>query len=219
MTRERGAAAYLVTGVICFVLFFLLGIAVGHRGEPALLLAWEHSLFNEATPLAWRLTQSCYPMVLIPICVVLLVVALAVRAWRVRILMSIVALLISWRGADFFQHYFSRPRPLDWVVKHELTFSYPSSHAAIAFGFYGLWAALLYYSDLPKPLRLGAAALLAIFALAICWSRLALGAHYLTDLVGGALFGLTAAVISVAVVVGFFGRVAGPDAPGQNRAA
>jgi membrane-associated phospholipid phosphatase len=201
------------------VLFFLLGTAVSHRGEPALLLSWEHSLFDQATPLAWRLTQSCYPMILIPICIVLLVVALLLRAWRVRMLTSIVSLLVSWRAADFFQHYFGRPRPVDWVVKHELTFSYPSSHAAIAFGFWGLWAALIYYSDLPKPWRLGGAALLAIFALAICWSRLALGAHYLTDLVGGALLGVTVAVISVAVVVAFFGRVAGSGAPGKNRAA
>lgn len=219
MTRERGAAAYLVAGLICFVLFFLLGTAVSHRGEPALLLAWEHSLFDNATPLAWRLTQSCYPMVLIPICVALLVAAIFLRDWRVRILMSIVSLLISWRAADFFQHYFARPRPVDWVVKHELTFSYPSSHAAIAFGFYGLWAVLFYYSDLPKPVRLIGATLLGIVALAICWSRLALGAHYLTDLAGGALLGLTAALISVAVVVAFFGRVAGSGAPEQNRAA
>lgn len=219
MTRERGAVAYLVTGAISFVLFFLLGMAVGHRAEPGLLLSWEHSLFDQGAPLAWRLTQSGWPIVLIPISVVLLVAALVLRAWRVRILMSIVSLLVSWRAADFFQHYFARSRPPDWVIKHELTFSYPSSHAAIAFGFYGLWAALLYYSDLPRPLRLGGAVLLALFALAICWSRLALGAHYFTDLVGGALLGVTAAVISVAVVVGFFGRVAGPGAPGQNKAA
>lgn len=219
MSRERGAASYLVTGVVCFVLFFLLGTAVSHRGEPALLLSWEHSLLDNATPLAWRLTQSCYPMVLIPIGIALLVVSLFLRDWRVRIVTSVVSLLISWRAADFFQHYFARPRPVDWVVKHELTFSYPSSHAAIAFGFYGLWAVMLYYSDLPKPARLTGSTLLAIFAVAICWSRLALGAHYVTDLLGGALLGVTVAVISVAVVVAFFGRVAGSSAPGQNRTA
>ncbi len=189
------------------------------RGEPAFLLSFERALFDRATDIAWRLTQSCYPMVLIPICIVLLVVATFLRTWRIRILTSIVTLLISWRAADFFQHYFARPRPELWVVKHELTFSYPSSHAAIAVGFYGFWAALLCYSELPRGVRLAGGSLLAFLGLAICWSRLSLGAHYITDLLGGALLGLAAVLISVAVVVAIFGSVAGPAARGQNRAA
>lgn len=219
MTRARAVTTWFGFGFIAFCLFVSLGIVIKGLGEPALLLSWERALFDHSTLVAWRLTQSCYPMVLVPICVVLLVLAAFLRIWRVRILLSIVTLLIGWRAADFFQHYFARPRPEMWVVRHELTFSYPSSHAAIAFGFYGLWAALVYYSDLPKGLRVGGASLLAIFALAICWSRLALGAHYITDLVGGALLGLATVLISVAAVVAIFGRVAGPAVPGQNRAA
>ncbi len=84
------------------------------------------------------------------------------------------------------------------MVKHEVTFSYPSSHAAIAIGFYGLWAAPLYFSDLPKPVRAIGGLLLAILAAAIRWSRLALGAHYLTDIAGGVLLGLTAAALCAA---------------------
>jgi membrane-associated phospholipid phosphatase len=219
VTRARAVKTWFGSGFIAFCLFVSLGVVIQGLGEPAFLLSWERVLFDHSTLVAWRLTQSCYPMVLIPICVVLLVLAAFLRTWRVRILLSIVTLLISWRAADFFQHYFARPRPEMWVVKHELTFSYPSSHAAIAFGFYGLWAALLYCSNLPKGLRFGGAWLLAIFALAICWSRLALGAHYVTDLVGGALLGLATVLISVAAVVAIFGRVAGPAVSGQNRAA
>ncbi len=84
--------------------------------------------------------------------------------------MSVFTLLLCWRGADFFQHYFARLRPGDWVVKHETTFSYPSSHAAIAAGFYGLWGALFYFAELPRRVRVVAATLLAILALAICWA-------------------------------------------------
>ena len=219
MTRERTAAAWLGAGLIAFGLFWLLGAYFRSNAEPALLLSWEHALFDRATPFAWRLTQSCYPMVLVPICIVLLILAAFLRAWRTRILLSVATLLVGWRAADFFQHYFARPRPEMWVVKHELTFSYPSSHAAIAFGFYGLWAALFFCSNLPKGVRLAGASLLSAFALAICWSRLALGAHYITDLAGGALLGLATIMISVAVALAVFGGVAGSAPPGQNRAA
>ena len=219
MTRHRLVRAWFGAGVIAFGLFLLLGMEVSRRGEPALLLGWDRGWFDHATSIAWRLTQSCYPRVLIPIGIVLLILAIVLRSWRVRILASIASLLISWRAADLFQHYFMRPRPPQWVIKHELTFSYPSSHAAIAVGFYGFWAVLVYASGLPKPVRTIGGLVLAIFAAAICWARLALGAHYLTDVVGGALLGFAAASLVAAIVAAVFGRDAGPSADGQNRTA
>jgi membrane-associated phospholipid phosphatase len=217
--RERTARAWFGVAIIGFGFFFLLGMEVSARGEPPLFLACERAWFDHSTLLAWRLTQSCYPSVLIPIATLLLVLAIFLKNWRARMLMSVASLLISWRGADFFQHYFARPRPVDWVIKHELTFSFPSSHAAIAVGFYGLWAALLYWSELPKSFRTVAACVLAIFAAAICWSRLSLGAHFLTDIVGGALLGFIVAALCAAFVVAVFGRIAGPAPREQNRAA
>lgn len=190
----------LIAAVIAFGCFVALGFEVTHRGEPAALLAWEQSLLNHSTLIAWWLTWLCYIEVLVPVAVALLIVAWIAPAWRARIFFSIVLLLLCWRGADFFQHLFARPRPLNWVVKHEGTFSYPSSHAAIATGFYALWAAMLYFSELPSWIRNAGSALLVILAVGICWSRLALGAHYFTDLVGGALLALALVSAALAVV-------------------
>jgi membrane-associated phospholipid phosphatase len=183
--------------------------AVRH-GEPPMLRAWERLLLDHSTLVAWWLAWSCYLYVMIPIAVGLLIVAWFAPTWRVRILFSIAMLLLCWRGADLFQHLFARPRRLDWVVKHEAAFSYPSTHAAIATGFYALWAAMLYASELPRWVRGVSASLLAILAIAICWSRLALGAHYLTDLAGGALLALAIVSAALAIVpVKLFWPVAG----------
>lgn len=190
--------------------FFALGYFVRSHGEPAVFVGWDRSLFDHSTLVAWWLTWACYPVCLIPICIALLIVAWRLPAWRSRIFLSIATLIFSWRAADFFQHFFARPRPLDWVVKHETSFSYPSSHAAIVTGFYALWAVMLYASELPKPARTIAASLLTIFSIAIVWSRLALGAHYITDLAGGMLLGI--AVVAFALgpfAAGVFGRPAG----------
>jgi undecaprenyl-diphosphatase len=160
--------------------------------------------------IAWWLTWSCYVDVLVPVAIVLLVVAWRVPAWRSRIILSVVVLLLCWRGADFFQHVFSRPRQLDWVVKHETSFSYPSSHATIATGFYAFWALMLAGSELPRTIRRVASSLLVLLALAICWARLALGAHYVTDLIGGALLGVAIVSVALAIVpVNIFAPVAG----------
>jgi membrane-associated phospholipid phosphatase len=200
--RIKWSAAALVA----FGLFVALGFHVLYRGESPLLVAWESSLVNHATLVAWWLTWSCYVDVMVPIGIVLLVLAWRLPAWRTRILFSLVMLLLAWRGADLFQHLFARPRRLDWVVKHETTFSYPSSHAAIATGFYALWAALLYMSELPRVTRVVAGSLLAILVIGIFWCRLALGAHYVTDLIGGALLGVALVSAGLAIVPGIFER-------------
>jgi membrane-associated phospholipid phosphatase len=189
----------LINAVVAFGVFAWLGSYVTHGGEPALFLSWERALLNHSTLIAWWLTWSCYVYVLGPAAVVLIVVAWRAPSWRGRIAFSLVMLLLCWQGADLFQHLFARPRRLDWVVRHESAFSYPSSHAAIAFGFYGLWAAMIGRSELSRRVRAVAAPLLVALVPGICWSRLALGAHYLTDLIGGAL--LACALLSAALAV------------------
>ena len=192
--------AYALVAAIAASLFVALGIDVTRAGEPTSLLAIERATFDHGTLIAWWLTWSCYMYALVPIALVLIVIAWRVPPWRGRIVFSLIMLVLCWRGADLAQHYFMRPRPLDWVVKHETAFAYPSSHAAIAFGFYGLWAAMLATSELPRRTRGVAAACLAVFAVAICWARLALGAHYLTDLVGGGV--LAVALVAAGVAIG-----------------
>jgi membrane-associated phospholipid phosphatase len=193
--RERWGFAAIVSAA----LFAWLGFSVTRYGEPAAFAGVERALVNHSTLVAWWITWSCYIQVLVPLCVVLLLIAWRFPEWRARILFSIVVLLLCWRGVDLLQHVFARPRRLDWVVKHETTYSYPSSHAAIATGFYALWAVMLATSELSRRTRVIEAGLLILLALAICWSRLALGAHYLTDLAGGALFAI--AIVSAAAAV------------------
>ncbi|MGC9993658.1 MAG: phosphatase PAP2 family protein [Candidatus Cybelea sp.] len=202
MSRLSAVAFCFALALIAFGAFVELGNSVVTHGEPGVFVPWERSLFDHSTLVAWWLTWACYPAVLVPISIVVLALAWRFSEWRVRLILSVASLLISWRAADYFQHVFERARPVDWVVKHETTFSYPSSHAAIAMGFYALLALMIFASDLPKTTRNVAAALLVLLALAICWSRLALGAHYITDLVGGTLLGMVVACLVLGVLAG-----------------
>ena len=178
-----------------FAFFVGLGILVTREGEPAVLLQFEHAIVNHGDLAAWWLTWLGWIDVLAPLCAMVLIVGVIWPQWRARAIFSVVLVVLAWGCSDLAQHLFARPRRLDWFVKHETAFSYPSTHAAVAFSFYWLWGVMLWRSDLPLLWRAAGFGALAALTLAICWSRLALGAHYVTDLFGGALlaFALTSA--------------------------
>jgi undecaprenyl-diphosphatase len=129
-----------------------------------------------------------------------LIVAIVSKRWRVRALYVIAVALICWGLADGFQHFFARPRRDDWLIRHEHAFSYPSSHAAISTGFYFLWGWVLLRSELPRWIRFASFIILTAFTLGIVWSRLALGAHYPTDVCGGIMLGLAVSLLAAAAV-------------------
>lgn len=176
-----------VLAAVALVLFIALGRAVGRAPDPDWLLAIEASWVNHSTLIAWWLTWFGYAYVLVPVCLLLIAVAFFSRPWRARTPFAILSLLLAWRGADAFQRFFMRPRRLDWVVKHETAFSYPSSHAAIVAGFYAAVAVFVWQSAMPY--RRTVATIVGFLCIGVLWSRLALGAHYVTDLAGGALWG------------------------------
>ncbi len=178
---------------VAFALFLALAFSVDHQPDPAWLLTLEASWVNHSSLVAWWFTWLGYAYVLVPCCVALIAIAIRYPRWRWRAAYAIVALLLAWQGADFFQHVFARPRRLDWVVKHETAFSYPSSHAAIATGFYMLLGVFAWQRT-----RVVGTVLVGLGG-AIIWSRLALGAHYLTDLLGGFLWGVTVVAALAAV--------------------
>jgi membrane-associated phospholipid phosphatase len=182
--------------VIAFAAFLAVGYAVDHAPDPGWLMFAETQWVNHATMLAWAITWFGFFQVLLPLAVVLAIAAVTVPAWRSRLTFAILSLLIAWRGTDMWQRVFARPRRPDWVIKHELSFSYPSSHTTIALAFYLLLAIFVARSALPG--RAWLAPLLALLALGIMWSRLALGAHYLTDIAGGVLWGVTIVAVLAA---------------------
>jgi len=115
------------------------------------------------------------------------------------VLVSVGGLIVVWKTSDLAKIEFARPRPPHPIVP-EASASYPSGHADLAVFFYGLWAYYLWKSGMPLAWRIAAVAAATIWILALGWSRLALGAHYPTDVFGGYLFGAGWLALAIAFV-------------------
>ncbi|MEY2504995.1 MAG: hypothetical protein QOJ05_207 [Verrucomicrobiota bacterium] len=119
------------------------------------------------------------------------VVVLARRAWRYRLLATV---LIMGGGSQLnllLKHFFHRQRP---VLENPLvtlsSFGFPSGHTMGATVFYGLLALLFAHSSESWTARVLAVWAAALAIGLIGASRIYLGAHYFTDVIGAIAIGL-----------------------------
>ncbi|MDB5093274.1 MAG: phospholipid phosphatase [Candidatus Eremiobacteraeota bacterium] len=189
---------YLAAALVCAIAYAALGIAVSHAPPSGIDLAGR-ALLGGSPYWALLFTESCNWYVLLALGIAGIIVAMCLPAWRERIITWLLTMVAFWQVSDAFKILFHRPRPDYWRIIHEPTFAYSSGHAMFATIVYGLWAWYVWHSDLPRPVRLVVAPLLLLWAGGVLWSRLALGAHYVTDLIGGVLLGCTALALGAAV--------------------
>ena len=90
-----------------------------------------------------------------------------------------------------------RDRPIDINLIVENGFSFPSGHSMVSFAFYGFIIYYLYYTDLKKPIKYGLMTLLSFIILLIGLSRIYLGVHYASDVIGGFLLAFIYLVIYI----------------------
>ncbi len=183
-----GAFRFFGYAAVSLVVYALLGIRVSTHAPSGFDRAYAWFV-GAAQPLAILFTRSCLWYVLVPLAIAAIVLGALAPAWRGRAFGSVVLTLVMWTLSNVLKDVFRRPRPDDWRWVHEASYAYSSGHAMFAVVVYGMWAWFVYRSDLPDRLRAAAAIALLLWACGVVWSRLALGAHYPTDLVGGILLG------------------------------
>jgi undecaprenyl-diphosphatase len=131
------------------------------------------------------------------------VLAVAYAMGTTRAGIYAVATLVAHPINVVLKNIFDRKRPGEDEVQifpgPRWGFSYPSGHAMISTAFYGFVAVLIWLHVVPMPTRLALMAPFILLPPLIATSRVYLGAHWLSDVVGGMTGGMIIVVILAAL--------------------
>ena len=93
-----------------------------------------------------------------------------------------------------------RPRPTEFRIVEESGYSFPSGHSMVSMAFYGYLIYLIYKYIENKYIKWISIIMLSILICSIGISRIYLGVHYTSDVLGGFLISMSYLVIYISAV-------------------
>ena len=180
--------------IVCLVLFFGLTAAVltgvADSWDRALMLALAGGREPWLTGWMRLLSVAGSGLIEIPLAL-LLIFGLAVRKRKAEAWWYTAAALSGWALYALAKLVVQRPRPhiIPRLMHGAGWYSYPSGHSMLAPIIFGL-GIIVWAAPWPSPaLRRAALVLATLLALGIGFSRVYVGVHYPSDVVGGLLLG------------------------------
>lgn len=116
-------------------------------------------------------------------------------------LLSMINLIIVVAVNQILKLIFSRPRPFEWMLIEESGYSFPSGHAMVSMGFYGMLIFLIWQTNIQKTKKKIWTTILTILIILIGISRIYLGVHYASDIIGGFVLTLSYLITATALVL------------------
>ena len=149
-----------------------------------------------ATPIAKFITNFGGAIFII-VLTALLVIAIKNKKIGLSIFTNLVIITILNQS---LKRILQRPRPTEYRIIQEIGYSFPSGHSMISMAFYGYLIYLIYRYVKNKYIKWISISLLSILICLIGISRIYLGVHYTSDVLGGFLISISYLVIYISAV-------------------
>lgn len=181
----------LVIGYICLFFFIILTVLVYTKTIMPLndlITSFAISVRSDfMTKIMLTITNIARAYSLIALSILLLFLIKNKRI-PLRICINLIIVFLS---SQLFKIIFRRPRPDGLALTTASGFGYPSGHAMVSLAYFGFLTYLLCKNVKSKLVKVLLITLCIIMVLLIGFSRIYLGVHYFSDVIGGFLLGTT----------------------------
>lgn len=195
---EKNIKKYLklTIAIITLIIFTYIAINVFKKE----IFTWDTSIYNylmqkrniKLNELVILFTELGGAIVITIITILLLIFTKKENKKMILINVIFITLL-----NQILKIIFMRPRPEIMRLIDENGYSFPSGHSMVSTAFYGLLIYLIYKNVKNKYLKWFGCIALSLIILGICLSRIYLGVHYASDVVGGLVFSIAYLIIYI----------------------
>lgn len=149
-----------------------------------------------ATPIAKIITNFGGAIFLIEITVILFIL---IKNKKIGVAITTNLVLVALLN-QLLKNILQRPRPTEYRIIQETGYSFPSGHSMASMAFYGYLIYLIYKYVENKNIKWILITLLSILICSIGISRIYLGVHYTSDVLGGFLISISYLVIYISAI-------------------
>ena len=153
-----------------------------------------------ATPIAKFITNFGGAIFLITLTVILFIL-IKNKKIGLSIFSNLVIITVL---NQLLKRILQRPRPTEFRIIEETGYSFPSGHSMVSMAFYGYLIYLIYKYVENKHVKWISIVLLSILICSIGVSRIYLGVHYTSDVLGGFLVSISYLILFISTVNKFF---------------
>lgn len=153
----------------------------------------SHFISNSLTPIVKIITFFASATWIVIFTIILFVI---IRNKRQNILLGTNLCIVTIIN-QILKHIFKRSRPTEFRIIDESGYSFPSGHSMVSMAFYGYLIYLVYKNIKNKYLKWILIIVLSILIILIGISRIYLGVHYTSDVLGGYLLSVSYLVLFI----------------------
>lgn len=153
----------------------------------------SHFISNSLTPIVKIITFFGSATWIVIFTIILFVI---IRNKRQNILLGTNLCIVTIIN-QILKHIFKRSRPTEFRIIDESGYSFPSGHSMVSMAFYGYLIYLVYKNIKNKYLKWILIIVLSILIILIGISRIYLGVHYTSDVLGGYLLSVSYLVLFI----------------------
>ena len=203
MTIDLGDLALLMLAALCLVVFVCLLVKV-LKGQAMRIDKLGYSLFVEKlrSPALTVAMKAVSNLASVPFIVGVLVAAILRAPCRPHVILAAVNVGAISAIDQLLKVLVRRPRPQGFRLVEAQGLSFPSGHSMAAMAFYGYGIWLVRCGAFGLPFSAAIEIVLACAILAVGVSRIYLGVHYASDVLGGFCLSFAWLILFVHLVAG-----------------